>query len=95
MRRLEDLILNPGPAAEVRAVPQAPSRPRIVPRHLEEESVSMSNLSAGLRASIGRFFEAEEFPGQVGEIVEDPGASGGRALRALSSGPEGFIIVIK
>ena len=75
--------------------PGAPSRPRITPRHLEEECVSMENLSPGLRASVGRFLEAEDFQGDVGEVVEEPGASGGKALRALSGGPGGLLLKIR
>jgi hypothetical protein len=41
---------------------------------------------------LGVFFEAESLAHQVGQVADDPTASGGRVVRAPAAGPPGFLV---
>ncbi|OGW60776.1 MAG: hypothetical protein A2V83_02480 [Nitrospirae bacterium RBG_16_64_22] len=40
---------------------------------------------------VAKLYEAERLPRKVGRVIEDPRASGGRAIQAVSGDPEGFL----
>ena len=55
-------------------------------------SIGHEHLAPELRASAGRVLEAEDFPGDIGQVVSEEGASGGNAVLARKEGPRGVLV---